>query len=265
MRDHNATIIPSLYIQNKGEQLSVKIALMMTTAVNHFVVRITGGCGYMSASDANGLCEIFVQAFQGFAGAMLFGGTRMVKKNNPQKIVPGITEIPPLIRQKCPNAKILGVVPKTQDLKLVPSVGIIISSEKGNDYITIIHPDQDNCLLLQESVDGCVLWDLEYQECLKIINNLREFANWNNLLISYNGGSVTEKEILAWAKFGWQVLLIDGSGRKSEEYARNKFFLDNNPSVHVAEKNSASIRSKLIELGAINPRLTERRNCRKKL
>ena len=50
---HSATVIPSLYMQNKGEK-SVKIALRLTSAPSRVVVRITGGCGNMSVNDAAG-------------------------------------------------------------------------------------------------------------------------------------------------------------------------------------------------------------------
>src|SRR3989338_5675974 len=54
-------IIPSLFVKNQGDR-SVKIALRLTTARNRVVVRLTGGCGYMSAEDARDFLSLFADA-----------------------------------------------------------------------------------------------------------------------------------------------------------------------------------------------------------
>jgi len=246
---NNSIFCPSLYIQGEDEQSS-KIALKLTKAKDRFVVRITGGCGYMNQEDASGLNELFEKSFEGFSGAMLFGGTRMIKKGSQNEIVPSITEIAPLVRKKNNNSVVLGVVPKTDDLYL-SEYGLIVCSEESSDYVTIIHPEQDICLMVQKSVDQNSLWEAEYKECIKIIDSLRKYADWKSLLISYNGGGVTEKEILKTAELGWPVLLIKNSGRKTDEYAENKRFLERYPNVLVCEKNYRAIRNVLKKIGAI--------------
>ncbi len=249
MFSHKSSNIPSLYIQNEGEE-STKIVLQLTRAEQKFVIRITGGCGYMSPDDAKGLYNLFAEAFNGFKGAMLFGGTRMIKKDNTSSIVPGITEIPPLIEKK-EDVVILGVVPKTSDLELSVKYGLVVSVDNKQQYITVVHPDQDMCLIVQSSVDKTSCWETEFEECIRITSNLRDFADWKSLLISYNGGKVTEKEILKTAKLGWPVLLIKGSGRKTDEYANNQEFLNAYPNVVVAQKEVSSIRKQLIKAGAL--------------
>lgn len=244
-------IIPSLFVKNQGDQ-SVKIALKLTTARNRVVVRLTGGCGYMSADDARDFLSLFAEAFSGFAGAMLFGGTRMIEKQNSSSVVPGITEIPSHIRECCPNMVSLGVVPRTSDIKITEH-GLVVSESDEDAYRTIIHPNQDLCLLVQVSPDQPAIWDAEFEECLQITKDLREFAEFKSLLIVYNGGGVTEREILATAKRGWPVLLIRGSGRKADEYASNNMFLEAHPNVRVAEKDSENIRQHLISFGMLPP------------
>lgn len=246
MKKKSLSNCPSLYIQGQNEQSSV-IALKLTRARQRFVVRFTGGCGYMSVDDANGLYDLFARAFNGFSGAILFGGTRMVNREDFDSFLPSITEIPALIKKNNPAAVILGVVPKTSEVKL-SEAGMIVSNESENDYITIVHPDQDMCLIVQKSVDNTVSWEAEYKECLSIIKSLKDFAGWDSLLISYNGGLVTEKEILETAELGWPVLLINDSGRITEKYANDKIFLKRYPNVFVAEKHSASIQKKLQKL-----------------
>ena len=239
--------IPSLYVKSKQED-STKVALRLTKAKSPFVIRLTGGCGYMSDKDAEDLYDLFAESLEGFNGAILFGGTRMVKKNNHQEIVPGITEIVPIIRKNSLQIVTLGVVPKTNDLQISMELGMIVSNEPDSDYITIIHPDQDTCLVIQLSCDCEVPWDAEYEECLRIISSLRDYAGWNSLLIAYNGGGTTEKEILATAKKNWPVLLIKESGRVSGKLANDKDFLKQYPSVYVADKDADSIRAALYKI-----------------
>jgi hypothetical protein len=244
---------PSFYIMNRGED-SVKVALSLTRAAANFVIRFTGGCGYMSAEDARGLYDLFVDALEGFKGCILFGGTRMVKKVDYDEIVPGITEVPPLIKAEDDSVVILGIVPRTGNIRIDPSFGVVVESEYEHDFITIIHPEQDMCLVVQQSVDKEATWEDEYLECIQITENLRSFAGWSSLLISYNGGAVTEKEILHTAELGWPVLLVNGSGRMSEKYANDNAFLLAHPNVLVAEKTVGSIRNQLVKAGAISER-----------
>lgn len=206
----------------------------------------------MSAEDARDFLSLFENAFSGFAGAMLFGGTRMIDKQNASQIVPGITEIPSHIREACPNMVSLGVVPRTADIKITEH-GLVVSESDEDAYRTIIHPNQDMCLLVQVSPDQPAIWDAEFEECLQITKDLRDFAEFKSLLVVYNGGGVTEREILATAKHGWPVLLIRGSGRKADEYASNSEFLKTHPNVRVAEKDSDDIRQHLISFGMLPP------------
>ena len=258
MEQRSSVIIPSLFIQTRGED-SFKVALQLTTAASRFVVRLTGGCGYMREADAGGMYDLFTGAFAGYLGALLFGGTRMVRKDDHSVVVPGITEVAPLIGQHCPGSMVMGVIPRTQDLK-VSEAGLIVHQEPDNDFLTVIHPDQQVCVVVQKSADQEVPWEAEYLECLRIMHNLREHAKFASLLISYNGGSVTEKEILATAKLGWPVLLINGSGRISDQYANDQDFLEQYPNVAVAWKDVASFREQLLCVGAlsgVDPKLVE--------
>lgn len=250
MNGLSGTLIPSLYIKNKGET-STDLSLRLTAAKERFLVRLTGGCGYMNSEDSENLYSLFAQIFEDFQGAMIYGGTRMINKYDKKTIIPGITEIPSHMKEINPDFISLGVIPKSETMQLDPDVGLVVSYEDENDYITIIHPNQDICLIVQQSVDQGVNWETEAIECMDITQKLREIAGWNSLLVSYNGGGITEKEIISTAKKGWPVLLIADSGRKTEEYAKNKDFLAKYPNVMVAEKNVLSIRKCLAKCGAI--------------
>lgn len=249
---HDAHIVPRLYVKSRGEQ-TTKLALQLTCAPRKCVVRMTGGCGSMSQDDAEGLIELFAAAFDGYDGAMLFGGTRMLRCDDPTVVVPGITEVPPALRLRCPSMTLLGVTPRTQDLALTEH-GVIVSAEDGKPYFTVVHPQQDISLVVQTTPDDPEVWDAEYQECLRIAEDLRSYAGFRSVLVSYNGGTVTRREILATAERGWPVILIRGSGRVTDEFAADDAFLAANPHVAVAEKDVGSLRDALARHGAVPPR-----------
>lgn len=244
-------MIPSLVIKSKGES-TTRLALRLTRAKTKVVIRLTGGCGKMSVEDAEDLYRLYRDALAGFNGAMLFGGTRMLMRDDPSVIVPGITEIPSFCAGACPDMLTLGVIPRTQDLS-VCELGMLVSSEPGNRYVTIVHPKIELGLLVQRSAEEAEDWDAEFKECLDLVRDLRDFAGFQSILISYNGGTVTEREILATAKRGWPVILVNGSGRKTEEYANDAAFLKEYPNVKVCERDAQSLRDLLIFFGAKPP------------
>jgi hypothetical protein len=257
---------PSLFIQT-GEDKSQLFGMNFARNIQrHFVMRLTGGCGLMTPEDAVGLANL-QEALSGgkpaengdvqhprFAGFCLFGGTRMIRKDDPSVIVPGITEVPPAISAQCPDAAMLGVIAKVGHMLYTPH-GVVVHGEGSSDYATIVHPTQTSTVVLQPSADSLASWDDEAKECINICDALRNLQ-WQSLLTVYNGGGVTEREILRWAKLGkidpfWRVLLIKGSGRKADEYANDQEFLDEHPTVHVCNNTVEDMRSKLLELGAI--------------
>jgi hypothetical protein len=246
--DHE-TIVPRLYVKSRGEQ-TTKLALQLTRAPRKFVVRITGGCGSMSSADAEGMHELYARAFVGYDGAMLFGGTRMVAVDAPHDVVPGITEVPPRLRSLCPHMVLLGVIPRTQDLGLSDH-GMIVSKEDGKPFVTVVHPTQDIVLVVQVAADDPEVWDAEYQECLRVTEDLRAYADFGSALVSYNGGTVTRREVLATADRGWPVVLIAGSGRTTDELASDRTWLAAHRNVAVADKDPDALRRALASFGAV--------------
>ncbi|MCA9801335.1 MAG: hypothetical protein KC777_05085 [Cyanobacteria bacterium HKST-UBA02] len=256
---------PSLFIQS-GWDKSQLFGLNASRDARHFVLRGTGGCALMEPKDSVGMRNLEL-ALSGrdragrqwrkrkrFSGFCLFGGTRMVMKHDPKIIVPGITEVFPAIQRYCPDAVTLGVIAKVGHMRYTEH-GLVIHDEPDKPFVTIVHPTQTSSVILQPSADMQASWDDEYQECIRICDALRQ-SQWQGLLIAYNGGGVTEKEILSWAKLGkmdsfWRVLLIRGSGRKPDEYASDKEWLAEHPTVHVCENDLDDMRVKLAELGAI--------------
>jgi hypothetical protein len=260
---------PTLFVQSEGQSCEKFLANFFRN-VRHFVLRGTGGCGNMKPEYYFGL-ENLKLALGGdldvpesaplddtrrakFEGFCLFGGTRMIGKADPSQIYLGITEVFPALSARCPDARILGVVAKAGHLRTTPH-GTIVSHSDADPYVTIIHPVQHSVLLLQPTVDKLANWDSEYQRCIDICEAPAK-NNWPGLLIAYNGGGVTAREISAWAQLGrkdpfYRVLLVKDSGGTAGEFACDQNFLDEHPHVHVCENTVESMRAKLLELGAI--------------
>ncbi|MEY4722810.1 MAG: hypothetical protein RLZZ324_323 [Candidatus Parcubacteria bacterium] len=265
---------PKLIFKNRGDSTE-RLTLRLAAAARKCIVRFTGGCGEMSEGDGDRLKELFSPAFVGFEGALTFGGTRMVYRADWSRVRQGITEIPPHLKQTvCPNAVLLGIVPRTADIGIC-EIGVKIEDDPKNDFFTIVHPDQDHALVIQINADNACpkiddkvrmsaagtplpapnVWDAEFEECMRITGILREcFDGYGSVLIAYNGGGTTEREIVATSDRGWPVILIKGSGRKTDEYASNKEFLALRDNVRVVDKDPSAIRAALAEFGAVPER-----------
>jgi hypothetical protein len=226
---------------------------------NRIVVSITGGCAKanMTYGEGQEVLELFRRAFEGFNGALLVGGTRMILDDS-QEVLFGITEVGPMIRAHCPNSLVLGVIPRLQEvvfhqgasvLQVVHSIGESIEP----DHTTIVHPNQDIVVGIgQRLLPQLAIWDDEVEFRRYLTDLLRLYGGWRSILIAYNGGSTTEREVQATARQGWPVILIQGSGRATDKLAGDEDFLQAHPNVHVCEHSVTSLQRELAALGAVN-------------
>jgi len=262
--------VQSLHFQ-RGKQQNLDFALSFSEqAARPFVLRLTGGCADMTAADAIGMRNL-ADAFRGykgrkrlprFEGFTLFGGTQMVSSHDPKQVVPGITEIFPSVAADLPAMVMLGIVPGFRQLlqsKEPALVGKnILSFEPSKGVITTVHPDLRSVLLVEPEPNNEDIWDDEWKECARYIRTLHE-RNWQSLLVVYNGGGATERELKFWAEAGnrepgrWNVLLIRESGRKCSQYASDEAWLAEHPSVYCADNDVEDINDKLFKLGALVP------------
>ncbi|MFZ2193314.1 MAG: hypothetical protein WAV31_03645 [Candidatus Moraniibacteriota bacterium] len=235
-----------------------RIAMSLTSSRSHFVTRLTGGCGSLTAESAQGFLELFSDAFYGYSGVMLFGGTRMIRKDDESVVVPGITEVAPVIRRINKYATVLGVIPRTDEL-FIRKDGILIvgKEEEATEYVTIVHPDQDICIVVQADVNKGSKWLAEANVCLKITDLLLAVNGWKSLLVSYSGGQVTKQEIEKTAHMKWPVLLIEGGGGTTDALAFDEDFRRMHPNVHSVKKEVMAIRRELKDAGALKKRANE--------
>ena len=217
-------------------------------------VRITGGCGEMSAEDAQGVQDLFCSAFEGFCGLLLIGGTRMIKGLDPEDVFFGITEVGPAIRRANPSCRVLGVVPRCKDFMFCADPPVLIVRDEALDtgLTTIVHPDQDFVIAAATALTKEEVWDDEVACCQYITGTLVGYGGWKSLLIAYNGGGTTEREIRSTAARGWPVLIVRGSGRVSDKLAADAEFLADHPTVHVCERSAQSMRTALQSLSVIS-------------
>jgi hypothetical protein len=237
----------------------------------HVLVRITGGCADMTPEDAQGVLELFQAAFSGFEGAILIGGTRMIYGKDPDSVLFGITEVGPAIRRDNPDSFVLGVVPRCDDFGYDTEVPILTvkqdesitetQNKRDQGLTTIVHPDQDLVVAAITPLTKDEIWDDEVEFCRYVTKTLVDNGRWQSLLVAYNGGGTTEREIRATAGRGWPVLIVQGSGRKCDELAADAGFLQKYPNVMVCQRDALSMRGALERLDVV-PRTAAGRHLR---
>jgi len=244
----------------------------ISCADQHAIVRITGGCANMAEADAAAMGELFRKAFRGFGGALLIGGTRMVSIASPRIIIPGITEVGPLIRQDNPSSVLLGIIPFAESVSWDFATGALVVERSR---LTDPHGTDDGMrILVQSYMDGVVvlgqhlpdlpsIWHDEAYFCARITEPLRRHANWSSALVVYNGGNTTEYEARLIAEQHWPVILVRGSGRAADKLAQDEQFLrEYRDCVTVCSLTPSSLKRALVKAKVLEPKPRQRRSQR---
>ena len=229
-----------------GEDVCARIRdTFLTPNIAKYVIRTTGGCDNMEEPHRSFLPEVR-KALRGFWGVGISGATQSLYCYDPTRVLDTVTEVfsaIPGIRelqriQKDPNQEEIlkhrfpgcsramlkiGIAAYTETRFLTP-YGVCVANNHPQSF-SILRTDCDYNLSLQCSTNrnfkvprdslsdkGCGSpWDAEFLEAIDMIESLHSYG-WGSLLLVFNGGSVTKREIIAWANEGWNVLLIRGSG-----------------------------------------------------
>lgn len=197
------------------------------------LIRITGA-GILSPQDAKALDSLFARAFSGqFSGMVLTGATRATELDSAVAHR-GVMEAGAKLEATCPGARVLGVVP-SQRLEMHYDGTCSVVREEGLEVG--LHPD--NKLILSTAEKTPYLWDAEWQRCLGLKHALNPSSS---VLISFDGGIATDREIRAWAAESKRdphthVVLLGRSApdRATAQLSRNFGFLREHPNVHVVE------------------------------
>lgn len=199
-----------LIIMDQKDPLPAAFALMGTRAKDRVAVRILGGCKGMSANDKREMVDYFAQAFAGFGGVSFAGGTRMTRDG---LVDPMITDIPGVIALGNEGSVALGTMPRTDVLTLQDDSRLVL-----DQYGTVPNPDMNGLLIVQNGPDGSLDWDGDVSTYFNLMQQWKDYAGFTALAtVAWNGGPVTLGEIKESSKRGWPTILVQGSGRATDD------------------------------------------------
>ena len=221
----------------------------------------------MRAAAWKGYPQICEQAFEGFSGAMIFGATQMLAKQDDGQsggVRQGITEIPFLLKKHAHGAVFGGVVIGKYSAEQSGGRAVLsrerdyqVSSEEWAEkpFTTTRHPDAELYVAVDESTEGGNPYHAEVHASARIGEALADGFGFTKILMSFGGGSTTEFELRERAKDGWIVLLVQGGFGTTDTLASDPEFTKR-VNVHVVPKDAQAIRAKLSELGAFDANST---------
>jgi len=201
-----------LLIMNASDGLPAAFALMGTNARDKIAVRISGGCKGMNAEDKAEMLDYFAHAFDGYGGVVWSGATRQFKE---EAVDPMVTDVPGVIAAFNPGCVALGTLPRVDLLSLQGDSRLVL-----DQYGTGPNPSMSGILIVQNGPDGKLDWDGDLNAAFGIMENWRQYANFQKLgFIGWNGGPITYNEVVRSAKLGYLTTVVQGSGRAADEIA----------------------------------------------
>jgi hypothetical protein len=244
-----------LIVMDRREGFPTTFALLATTAADKVVLRVSGGCKGMDANDKQQMLTYFSEALAGFRGMIWSGATRQVDKEGA--LDPMVTDVPGVIAATNPECVALGSAPRTDYLRLKGESSLVLDS-----YGTLPNPTMTGILVVQNGADGKSDWDGDLDAAFTLMSDLVSAAAFKRAgVIAWNGGLVTEDEVLRSAKQGWPTFVVRGSGRLADEISQklesgNQELLSKLPKNHrlriVERDNSFTLRSQLQEFGFLS-------------
>jgi hypothetical protein len=200
-----------LFVSESSGVLPANYMLVATKAKSKVALRIAGGCKNMSEQDKLDMLDFFATALIGYSGVLFSGATRQLTADG--LLDPMVTDVPGYVAQKNDGIIALGTAPRTDAWSLQGESAFILDG-----YGTRPNPTMDAILLVQDGPDATLDWDGDVPVYLKIMESWRSYAGFEHVgLISWNGGAVTEAEFRATANRKWPTILIQGSGRATDD------------------------------------------------
>jgi hypothetical protein len=231
---------------------SANFMLLATTAAHRSCLRVAGGCSGMDEADKAEMLEFFAVGLSGFRGMIWSGATRQMAGG---EVDPMVTEVPGLIAGQNPGCVALGTAPRTGTMHLERENSRFDLDGEG----TLANTNLSGMMVIQDGPDAFLGWDGDLDPYFAMMSRLQSFAGFSAVgLVAWNGGGVTEKEILRSAALGWPTMLVKGSGRKTDEIAarldaRDPSLLAQLPQGHrlrvIDRKDPAMLRIAMLEHG----------------
>ena len=248
----NSTGVVQLFVSEYAGAMPASYMLVATRAKSKVAIRIAGGCKNMSGQDKLDMLSFFAEALDGYSGVLCSGGTRQLTADG--EVDPMVTDVPGYVASTNDGVIALGTAPRTDVWSLQGESTFVLDG-----YNTRPNPTMDAILLVQNGPDAALDWDGDVPTYLSIMAAWQNFAGFNQVgLISWNGGAVTEAEFLATGKRNWPTILIEGSGRATDDAIQAiregtaPAELQGNNVKIVNKSNAGALRGYLIELGFIN-------------
>ncbi len=199
--------------------------------------RITGGCAQMTSEFSRQMIDSCVQGFSGWRGPMGIGGNRMVITETGETLL-GICELPHLIAKGNSQNRIhvIGASPLKGEIQPYGRFGCHLLEEESSvngvptQITNIVHPELAYCFLIQYGVDQFIalteedknkFWWEEWRFFLNAALQAKR-GGMKPFLFAYNGGGVTEVEILEWLKHRLPVFVVRNSGRRADDFAKRE-------------------------------------------
>lgn len=260
-----------ILVQSGKERSDTFGSQFLRVGIPQRCLRITGGClipehlhyGLKNIEDALAGRSPDGAELPRYGGYLLYGPTRLLLKENPDIILPGITEIATNIKSDCPDTVSLGIMARPETIWHHPKHGMVVGFGEKDAHFTVLHPDVKANLIMQETVDIGKQWHAEYEECHRRCEVLHS-RGWPVAALVYNGSEtilnpdgttkkegIVEGEIRLWAETNLPVILVRDSGRVCDKLGNDKHFLEWYPSVRVADNDAESIRAELIRIGML--------------
>lgn len=229
------------HVMNAGEVApsSFVNALNDLSEQHRVVIRITGGCGKMEPQEEEKVINYFETAFAGFGGVIFSGGTAKYNKANGEKSFM-VTGLPVILAACKDNVKVLGSFPRTDVFRLADGekgmANLVFDDANLNPKETHVQmPDAnyDELLAVQGNVNTVLDWDGDLDTYFDLMDIWRQ-GGAKTAVIVFNGGGVTYKEAKRAVDEGHKLIVINGSGRKADELAKE--YLENpNSNVFISE------------------------------
>jgi len=230
-----------LLVMNRGqEQVPNAFALIGTRAKDKKCIRIAGGCKGLDEEGKTNMLEFFRHGFAGYAGIAFSGGTRTLTDDG--KMDPMVTDIPGIIAENNEGVIALGTAPRTGQFTLQGESVFTL-----DQYGTIANPSMAAILLVQNGAEGLLDWDGDVDVYFEAMKNWEQHADFQNAIISYNGGGVTETEVRKGIKVGWPTILVKGSGRFTDQLIEEYENGETPKNVHVVEIGNAEALNQILQ------------------
>jgi|AGTN01.1.fsa_nt_gi hypothetical protein len=186
------------------------------------VIRYAGGCANLDEALKAGMPQYFIDAHKGIGKIVAFSGGTISTVDN---IVGGrtvrertdfaITYIPSLLKGAY-GVYAMSTTPRTGQMELDGDFGgLLVNGHDRIDY------KQDRAVIIQkDAIDipaDAVDWAKDVLPYLNLMQSWQK-RDVNCAVLGFNGGGATWKELVWAVERSIPVLLIRGSGRKTDEF-----------------------------------------------